>query len=451
MHDIKWAVPKAWAMLLLLAGLASCVPGDPPLPGDQIGDLIGQIEAGDALRPKDEINRLGGRQGGDAGLAEDALNAALGLLKSKENPLSIHPRTFLPAYKPAGHLRVGLLLPLSGEFKKLGEDIASGVEMALFQLGHDSMELFYFDTQAGKSAAEASIDAIATDVDIVIGPLFTGSAVQTRNLLGVHGIPALSLSNNVNAAGPGHWVLGYVPEQQIDYLLGHVLGHDKTRIAILASEDRFGQRLLSHSQMRLASLGMAPAEVMILGPRQVADDESLREAIQKFSHYEEPPEDVKEEEYELPPPAYDALIIAGETPFILRTVPVLSFYDLGPERVTYLGTDLWARTELTAEPSLQGSLVTKAVIPEHEFDTNWRQYFRRPPSEMVRLGYDAMAVISLVHKQQKLGGGRTDWRANLINEQGFSGVSGRFNLLPDGQNQRVYDIFMLSNNRLRAQ
>ena len=41
------------------------------------------------------------------------------------------------------------------------------------------------------------------------------------------------------------WVLGYLPEQQIDHLLGHAIAQNRTKIAIFASEDMFGQRLLS--------------------------------------------------------------------------------------------------------------------------------------------------------------------------------------------------------------
>ena len=43
-----------------------------------------------------------------------------------------------------------------------------------------------------------------------------------------------------------------------------------------------------------------------------------------------------------------------------------------------------------------------------------------------------------------------DWRASLIRKQGFEGFSGQFNLLPDGRNQRQYELFQISNNKIRS-
>ena len=100
----------------------------------------------------------------------------------------------------------------------------------------------------------------------------------------------------------------------------------------------------------------------MLAPADLADEGRLKDAIKTFSRYRKP----ETNETPLPEPVYDVLILAGQPDFILRTAPVLAFYDLGPERVTYLGTDLWTRTDLVTEPSLQGSIITQAKLPPSE-------------------------------------------------------------------------------------
>ena len=100
--------------------------------------------------------------------------------------------------------------------------------MALFQLADPKATLVYFDTAGGSRAAEAARAAIDAQIDIVIGPLFTRSAMQVRTIFAASGIPAISLSNNIQAATPGQWVLGYLPEQQIDHLLGHAIAQTGT-------------------------------------------------------------------------------------------------------------------------------------------------------------------------------------------------------------------------------
>ena len=429
---------------------------------DIVGALIEQVEekqskqeqeaASVAIRPAaplpvdDERSRL----------AEEALNAALGLLKTKQPQVLLPAQSFDLPEKTDDTLRVGFLLPLSGDFEALGRDIAGGAEMALFQLQDPQIDIVFFDTKGGEQAEQVARQAVASNVDIVVGPLFTTAVQKARPIFAASAIPVLALSNNIQSASPGNWVLGYLPEQQIDHLLGYAIGENKTRIAILASEDPFGQQILKHALQRLAQFGLQPLQTTMLAPADLADEGSLKDAIKTFSRYRKP----ETSEGPLPEPAYDVLILAGQPDFILRTAPVLAFYDLDPERVTYLGTDLWTRTDLVTEPSLQGSIITQAKLPPSErFEKQWQSVFSKPSNTLVRLGFDAFALIAVTKQEMKQTAAKPasiqpqktaiDWRASLIRKQGFQGFSGQFNLLPDGRNQRQYELFQIRNNKVR--
>ena len=101
--------------------------------------------------------------------------------------------------------------------------------------------------------------------------------------------------------------LGYLPEQQLDNLLAHTIEQNKLRIAILASEDSFGQTLLSHAQARLNDFGLSAAQITILSEGMLADETALKETIRQFTGYQPPVEDSAE----LPPPLYDTVLLAG--------------------------------------------------------------------------------------------------------------------------------------------
>ena len=326
--------------------------------------------------------------------------------------------------------------------------------MALFEIQDSEIEIVFFDTEGGLQAEWAARQAVSSDVDIVIGPLFTAAVQKARPILAASSIPVLALSNNVQSASPGNWVLGYLPEQQIDHLLGFAVGENKTRIAILASEDTFGRQILEHTVKRLTQFGLQPIQTTTLSPAVLANDDSLKEAIKTFSRYKKP----ETNESLLPETAYDVLVLAGQPDFILRTAPVLAFYDLDPERVTYLGTDLWTRPDLITEPSLQGSIITQATLPQSEgFEKQWQAVFNKPSNTLVRIGFDAFALIAVTKQETAQKAAKSDsaqlhhtaidWRASLIRKQGFQGFSGQFNLLPDGRNQRKYDLFQISDNK----
>ena len=434
------------------------VAGQAVSESDLVGELIEQVEneqSGSdqqlevaAVRTADPLAEDTQR----SQLAEEALNAALGLLKTKQPEPQQPVQPFSLPDKQDVRLRIGLLLPLSGEYAGLGQDIAGGAEMALFQLNDADIDVVFFDTAGGLQAEQAARQAVAAGVDIVIGPLFTASVRKARPILAASAVPVLALSNNIESASPGNWVLGYLPEQQIDHLLGYAVSENKTRVAVLASEDAFGQQVLSHAVRRLSEFGFEPAQTTSLSSEILSDEDSLKQAIRAFSRYQKPEED----DAVLPPPAYDVLILAGGPEFILRTAPVLSFYDLDPSRVTYLGTDLWARPDLQSEPSLQGSVITQATLPASEgFEKQWQSVFSRPSNTLARLGFDAFALIA-VTKQERSGvsaqasDAKIDWRASLIREQGFAGFSGQFRLLPDGRNQRQYRLHRLEENQIKA-
>jgi branched-chain amino acid transport system substrate-binding protein len=386
-------------------------------------------------------------------LAQQALDAALDLLRSKPNSViskTTAVQDLPPAVRNDGVVRVGLMLPLSGDYAELGLDIAGGIEMALFQTGEPDIELIYLDTKGETSAYQAALDAQSKAVDIIIGPLFTASIEQSAEILAQAGIPVLSMSNNQDAAQTGRWVMNYLPEQQMDNLLGYLVQENKMRIGILASEDVFGSRIMMHAISRLQELAISPAALSILPPDVLADEPTLKSRIKEFSRYVAPEEGVTD----LPPPPYDAVILAGNADFVLRAAPVLAYYDLGPSQVTFVGTDLWTRSDLLREPSLQGSLIARAQIPEATiFETSWKETFKTGSSPLSRLGFDSMALITVTKRAHaaKTSDDNSldvDWKGGLIQEQGFAGFSGTFRLLPDGRNSRSYDIHLLRDGQL---
>ena len=134
-----------------------------------IDSIIWQIQTGPA--PPLSIDPVV-PEGQDPSLTEDALEAAFALLSSQVSPPSLEPEFILPP-KQDLQLRVGLLLPLTGPYAALGDEIRRGVEMALFQVINKNVQLLFLDTMGGEKAADAALAGVENNVDIFIGPLFT--------------------------------------------------------------------------------------------------------------------------------------------------------------------------------------------------------------------------------------------------------------------------------------
>ena len=373
--------------------------------------------------------------GKDPSLGDDALEAAFALLSSRVKPLTYEPVFEMPP-KADGVIRVGLLVPLSGEYAALGAEIRQSVEMALFKINNPKIEVLFLDTKAGEAAGNAAMTGIENDVDIFIGPLFTEAVKQARVVIdqvndAASRPPMLLLSNNVDVAGNDRWLLGYLPEQQLDGLLGHAVSAGKRRFALIGQNSLFGQRLLSHASQRLADFGLKPEAVRVLSDSELADETNLKNAIRDFTRYV-PPVDYAP----LPDSPFDAVIFAGDPAFALRTAPVLAYYDVGSDRALYLGNALWNQQQLLGEPSLQGALFsTRPSNLDLRFDADWKEIWPEPAGQLARVGFDAMALVAALAKSAD-----RDWAKQLVTNSGFQGYSGAFRLLPNGRNVRSFEL-----------
>jgi len=417
---------------------------EPGSPGDAerdmaqvVGNIIWNIETarqGRAAPPADPVVPVGP----DPSLASDALEAAFAMLTRRDQGLSADG--FLMPKKAPGIMRIALLVPVSGTHAGLGNELQHGAELALFSLRNRQIELLVFDT-AGDRAETAAREAVQAEADIIVGPLFSDAVVPARRVAAQTGVPMLALSNNTEIAADGSWLLGYVPEQQVDLLLGHALTTGRDKVGIIAASDDFGQRLARHARKRLAQFGLAPEAFITLTPQQLADEDELKAAARGFTGYVPPAkgEDAPAAS-ELPPPRFDAVLFAGSADFALRTAPVLAYYDADPERVLYLGNAQWNQRRILMEPSLQGGLFTSRPTGRDEaFNALWASAWDGRPGALARLSFDAMAMAAILVGQQP-----GQWNASLQSGSGFNGFSGAYRLLPGGGNQRAFEIRQIS-------
>ena len=376
--------------------------------------------------------------GPDPSLASEALEAAFAVLARREQGLP--EEGFLMPRKAPGVMRIALLVPTSGANNILGSELQRGAELALFSLRNRQIELLVFDTVSA-GADIAAREAIQAEADIIVGPLFSDAVVPARQVAAEAGVPMLALSNNTQIAADGSWLLGYVPEQQVDLLLGHALTTGRNKVGIIAASDAFGQRIARHARKRLAQFGITPEDFITLTPPQLADEDELKAAVRTFTGYQPPDEDEEAPaSFELPPPRFDAVLFAGSAEFALRTAPVLAYYDADPERVLYLGNAQWNQRQILMEPSLQGGLfASRPTDRDDAFNALWSAAWDGRPGALARLSFDAMAMAAILAGQQP-----AQWDAALQSGSGFNGFSGAYRLLPGGGNQRAFEIRQIS-------
>ena len=417
--------------------LKPSVPAAPP-PNNVIWTLDTDQAGADQTAPTTAIIP----EGQDPSLAADALAAAFAMVKrsAKLDDQLILPETAGTAIvaKSEKTLRAAVLLPLSGPAQKIGVDIRRGAELAIFTLDNPNIDLTFHDTSQDVAAAVTS--AIEQNADLIIGPLFSENARRARPLAAMANMPILTFSNDSTVAGQGVWLIGQTPEQDIDVVLTKALNEvepiDKDarsmpNLVIIAQDNDYGTRISQSAISLLKNKGGATADLMVISDDVLMDEKALRQSIKNLTGWLPPSSTGK-----VKLPKYDMVLLAGHEAFSLRVAPVLSWYDLDPEKVQFIGPSTWNNAAILQEPSLKNGWF--ADVPQdnqNRFQQIWKDHFDETASKPAILAFDAIALASTLNNDNP-----QLMVTTLTQDQGFSGFSGLFRFNQDGSNTRLLEI-----------
>ena len=138
-------------------------------------------------------------------------------------------------------IKIGVMLPLSGEHSQIGNLILNAIEMAIFQTEENKLELYIKDTEAKSDKAKKVLsELIDEEVKVVIGPLFSKSLAAIQSKVTTNNINVFALTNNINLRNKGIWIFGVDPQAQTEKVLLHALEKGSKNIAALLPQNAYG-------------------------------------------------------------------------------------------------------------------------------------------------------------------------------------------------------------------
>ena len=100
------------------------------------------------------------------------------------------------AFSQNEKIKIGLLAPLSGEYKELGQSIMKSTRMALSDIGTDNIEIYPMDTGIDPNQTLQSATKLKNEgIKIFIGPIFFKSLMYLDE---IQDVIFLSLTNKTN-------------------------------------------------------------------------------------------------------------------------------------------------------------------------------------------------------------------------------------------------------------
>lgn len=323
-------------------------------------------------------------------------------------------------------VRVGLLLHFSARPQEAAA-LYNAAELALFDHGNRNTLLIPRDAGANEASAAAAARALVDDgADIIVGPVLregvTGAAGAARR----QNVPIIGFSSDSSIAGDGVYLLSFQLEDEIARLAAYAAGNNIRSIALLAPANEYGRRVDSALRQEAARQGIAIVQAQLYN-RSEADATAAATAVAQ-SLRAAPPQ---------------AILIAESGAPLRSVATALVNGGIDRSRVRFMGTSAWAG-EAQREPSLQGGWYVAAdPTTRADFERRFQATFGREATRLSSLGYDAVALASLLSRQE---GSRGLTRAALENREGFAGSDGLFRFSPAGAIERGLAVIEVGQN-----
>ena len=113
-------------------------------------------------------------------------------------------------------LKIGILLPLSGEFQLTGQSFLNAIQLALYDISNENIKIYPKDSKANAlDAYKAGKEFEELGVEVVIGPIFYDSLEKLNE---INNITFISLTNKTRKIPKNTIGFGINIDSQIEAL-----------------------------------------------------------------------------------------------------------------------------------------------------------------------------------------------------------------------------------------
>lgn len=335
-------------------------------------------------------------------------------------------------------VKIGLLLPLSGDSAAMGKAMLDAATLALFDKYETATQvqlatnvvLLPEDTSAGaQAAAQKLIDAGA---QVILGPLFAADVEKAAIATRAADIPLISFSNSRTVAGRGVYIFGFSPEDQVKRVAEFLVKNSYKRIALLAPSDPYGQTVSQELNASVSALGGKITDTQFYTPGSTNVDSV---AMRLVSAQRDRPDD-----------SFQALLIAEGGGALRKLADNLVKARLNRKAVRLVGTGKWDDSASMGVPSLVGGWFA-STHPENvrKFERGFVKAYGEIPPRVASLAYDAVALTASLGMD-----GEHFSNASLLHEEGFVGpANGLFRFTPDGRTERGLAILEVGGRNFK--
>ena len=302
-------------------------------------------------------------------------------------------------------IRIGLVVPLSGEYSFVGESIIKSVRLALNQINDERFEIVPEDSGANPiDTLRTSKKLYTQGIKIIIGPVFNESS---RYLDELKEVTFISLTNKIYGNPPNVISAGVNAISQLNTIDKFRKINEIERSIILIPRTDYRKEIdeaLTKTELKLKdkffydtdpTLLTAQIEKITRYPQRKQNllDEIKRIEDSNLNNKEKKIENLKKRDT-LGGINFDSVIIADFDESLKSVATSLLYTDVSSTRVSYITLNQWFDDSLLKETSLQPLYFPSINKENYEsFKSEYKDAYQTNANQLSFLSYDLVGLV----------------------------------------------------------
>ena len=352
-------------------------------------------------------------------------------------------------------LNVGLLAPLSGPYKEIGNSLLLSLQLALEEI--DDKNLIIVPRDSGfndKEKLEAAINEMQTlGVKVIIGPV---SFEEFEHIKKFNDLVFISPSNIKPDLSNNIISIGVSLESQLLALSKFINKQKKTKTVIMYPKNEYleliEKKLKDLNLESMRNFTYSPNPEILTGEIEILTNYSQRkkklELRKKIFEDKEDEQSVKELErleqlYTLGDVNFDSVIIIDFGNSLKSVLTSLVYTDVNQEKVLFTTVNQWFDQSIFYENTIKSLYYPSINYKEFKkYNDKYFNKFSSYPNEITILTYDALGLIYYAWKKN----GKISSVNDFLFKSKIQGKIGTFSFKEGKVNQEL-EIYKTENNR----
>ena len=353
-------------------------------------------------------------------------------------------------------IKIGLIVPLSGEYKEIGDSILKATRLAINKIDDDKIKIIPKDTRADpRVTLKVSKELQEQGIKIIIGPVFNKNLEYLKDLKEV---TFLSLSNT-NTNNPNNVINGGINAiSQIKAIKKFQEFNNLERSILLIPNSNFRSEIedaVVKTKIKLKDKFIYDTDPTILTSqiekltRYKIRKQNLKDEIKRLENSDEANKENKilnlEKKDTLGGINFDSVIIADFDESLKSVTTSLLYTDVSSNRVNYITFNQWFDKSILKEENLQP--IYFPSINKENYDNFVSEYFKiynDYPNQISFLSFDLVGLVYfLIYKNDFVIDNKIFYKKNK-----FKGKIGIFEINKN-KISHILNFYVAENNNFR--